>query len=205
MYCLRCGAKTQEERSFCDGCTERVGKPLENSPYLPIKYTLPNRRTNPVPKRPEAKKERKKRPWRWILSTVLLILLSAALLLQGGWFFTNWLNNEAELGRINLQNERLQDEIAMLRDSLTQAEQDTAQLQELLEGLETELTDTQKELAHLQQKIEVSSELVVFVNQEEDGLFHRLDCKNFAAHEFSAYLREYALQQGFAPCKLCQP
>lgn len=204
MKCLRCGAKIQEEHSFCDGCADRVRVPLENTPYLSTRVTLPNRQERPVPKRPDPKKEQKKRPWRWIFSTLLFFLLSAALLLQGGWYFTAWLNNEAELGRMHQQNQTLQDKIAFLEDRLSQAEQEAVQVQTILSGLESDLSDTQQVLAALQEKIEASSLLVVFVNHEED-IFHRLDCESFVAHECSAYMREYAEQRGFQPCELCRP
>lgn len=204
MHCLRCGTKTEENRSFCDGCAHRMREPLEDSPNLPTKISLPNRQEKPAPKRPEAKKERKKRPWRWILSTLLLFLFCTALLLQGGWYFTAWLNNEAKLGQMAREQEALQTEIATLKDNLSQAEQDNMQLRELVNSLNAELANAQIELVDLQQKISYMSQSIVFVN-EKSGVFHRSDCVGLDTREFTAYVKDDAVQKGHTPCELCLP
>ena len=85
MKCLRCG-RDATQASFCESCRPTVQEPLRESSYLHTRIVLPTRKEQPIVKKPEPKKERKRRPWGLIFSTALLSLLCAALLLQGAFY-----------------------------------------------------------------------------------------------------------------------
>ena len=85
MKCLRCG-RDATQGSFCESCRPTVQEPLRESSYLHTRIVLPTRKEQPIVKKPEPKKERKRRPWGLIFSTALLSLLCAALLLQGAFY-----------------------------------------------------------------------------------------------------------------------
>ena len=205
MYCLRCGEKAEEGRSFCKKCAERVQKPLEDSPYLPTKITLPNRRANPVPKRTEPKKERKKRPWAWILSALFLGILSFSLLMQGGWYFGAWLKTQAALQQTEKERAALQEELAVLQEKLAETRQSNTELQKAFDELETELVRNQISLVDLQQKLQNISRFIVFLEDEEATVFHRQGCVRWNTDDFLAMIRDEAVQKGYTPCELCLP
>ena len=204
MHCLRCGVEFEGTQSFCKGCAARMREPLEDSPYLHTQIILPNRRSAPAPKRPEPKKEGKKRPVRWILSTVLLALLCVALLAQGGWYFGAWLKTQAALKQTERERALLQREFALLQETLAEATQLNTELQITVSSLEEALVSAQIDLVDLQQKIQELSQRIVFV-EEGETTFHKQGCIKFRANEFRALIRDEAISKGFDPCELCLP
>ena len=204
MHCLRCGAKMEGTRSFCSTCAERTQKPLESSPYLPPQVNLPNRQAAPAPKRTEPKKEGKKRPIRWILSTALLSLLCVALLLQGGWYFGSWIKTQAALKQTERERALLQQELDLLQESLAKAETQNEELQTALDRLEAELSEAHIQLVDLQQKIQSLSQRIVFLD-EGNTTFHKQGCVKFRGNDFQALIRDDAIGKGYDPCELCLP
>lgn len=86
MKCLRCGRDSTQGSSFCTDCAQTVKEPLRESSYLNTQIVLPTRKEQPIVKKVEPKKERKRRPWGWMISTVFLAILCMALLLQGAYY-----------------------------------------------------------------------------------------------------------------------
>lgn len=86
MKCLRCGRDSKQGSSFCTSCAPTVQEPLRESSYLNTQIVLPTRKEQPIVKKAEPKKERKRRPWGLILTTTFLSLLCVALLLQGAFY-----------------------------------------------------------------------------------------------------------------------
>lgn len=206
MRCLRCGAKTEENRSFCDGCAERVRDPLEDSPYLHTQIVLPTRRARPVPKRPEPKKEQKKRPWGWILWTVLLGMLCIALLLQGSWYFASQLKTQASLRQAETERAALEQELQSLKEAVSELELENAAFEKEVAALQGELSAAQIDMVDLMQKIQTLSQQIVFVEETDDSnRFHRQGCVKFDARDFRAFVRDDAVRKGYEPCELCLP
>ena len=205
MHCLRCGRKMEEEFSFCDSCTELVQEPLEETPNLTTNIILSPPRAVPVIKRAEPKKERKKRPVGWIFTVALLFLVCAALVLQGGWYYRSLVAERSELEQMAAKTAALQEDIDALTDALSKSTQENAQLETLLNSLQQDLSDAQVELVDLEQKILHLSQSIVFLNDEDDETFHRSGCVRFYSRDFLAYIKDDAVQLGYAPCELCLP
>ena len=118
MKCLRCGRDASQESSFCETCAEAVKEPLRESSYLHTQIVLPTRKPQPIVKKAEPKKERKRRPWKLIVATALLSLLCAALLLQGVFYAYRSLQLRAELESVQSSAEKTQEAVDFLDEHL---------------------------------------------------------------------------------------
>ena len=125
MKCLRCG-RDAEKGSFCESCHPLVEEPLRDSSYLYTQIVLPTRREQPIVKKPEPKKERKRCPWGWMIATVLLFLLCTALFLQGAFYAYGKarLHRTLEQERVSASEDRedlefMRDEVVFLQDDGT--------------------------------------------------------------------------------------
>lgn len=115
MKCLRCG-RDAVKGSFCESCQPLVQEPLHDSSYLHTQIVLPVRREQPIVKKNEPKKERKRRPWKLIVSTVLLSLLCAALILQGGFYACGRARQAAELEGLRISADEAAQDVEFLRE-----------------------------------------------------------------------------------------
>ncbi len=114
MKCLRCG-RDATQGSFCENCRPLVQKPLRDSSYLHTKIVLPTRKEQPIVKKSEPKKERKRRPWGWMIATVLLGLLCAVLLLQGVFYAYEKAHQGAELESVRASASEEHEDVEFLR------------------------------------------------------------------------------------------
>lgn len=231
MKCLRCGIELKDTIVFCPECSKITSVPLQPSPYLSKKIHLPKRKPPQPPKKPEVKKPAKKEghPLRRILCTGALTLLCVALLLQSGYTYREKDKLATELERL----QSVEDECVRLTDKLRQAEQTAYDLEEELANLgsstyltvrenlkaaeeenarlQRELTRTQetirgmeRQLDSLREKTEFFDTHIVFIQEDNTGLFHSYDCEKFTRHGYRAYNKQQAVSLGYTPCPHCQ-
>ena len=230
MNCLRCGSECKETDLFCAECSKTVSVPLEDSPYLNTQISLPNRKPVPSAKKTEPKKERRRRPWRWIIATILLALLSTALLLQLGYTLVSRYEAQRELLRLG----SVEDECVRLTEQLNEAQRNLSLLQEQLASsgnatsselhkalaqAQIENIDLQAQLDHwkaqsaelraqidaLSQKTDFYDSHIVFVQDDGTKHYHCYDCESFGQTGYWAYNTQQAISLGYLPCPRCLP
>lgn len=231
MKCLRCGTELKDSTVFCPECSKVTSVPLPASPYMSKKIVIPKRTPAQSIKKQEPKKTAKKErhPGPWILVSFLLILLTAAMALQGVFTYQ-------EKERLNTELTRLQsveDECVRLTDLLRQSQQEVSSLeeelsnlgsdaylearnelkevQETMDALSSELSrakesvtslEAQQEL--LREKTEFFDAYIVFLQEDNTDIFHSFDCEKFTRHGYRAYNKQQALSLGYSPCPDCQ-
>ena len=124
MKCLRCG-RDAVKGSFCESCQPLVQEPLQGSSYLHTQIVLPTRKEQPIVKKTEPKKERKRRPWGWMLATVLLLLLCTALFLQGAFYAYTKARQGAELENVRASAAEDAQDVEFLREQVVFIQNDT--------------------------------------------------------------------------------
>ena len=126
MKCLRCGRDSEEKSSFCTECAQTVKEPLRESSYLNTQIVLPTRKEQPIVKKAEPKKERKRRPWGWMVSTVLLGLVCMALLLQGAFYAYGKARLRTELDRAQNAVVQEQEDLEFLKHQVVFIQNDNS-------------------------------------------------------------------------------
>ena len=128
MKCLRCGRELKSKGSFCSECTVTTAVPLEDSPYLQKRVSLPHRKPVQKAKKAESKKSRQGISRPRMLFCILTLLLCLALLLQLGYLFKAREAIRGELRRL----QSVEDECVLLTEKLRQAQARILALEEKL-------------------------------------------------------------------------
>ena len=231
MKCLRCGTELKDSGVFCTECSKVTAVPLPASRYMSRKIILPKRKAPQPMKSPEAKVSEKKAPHsgKWIMTSVILLFLCAALILQGAYIYREKEQLATELERLH----SVEDECVRLTDKLRQAEDTAAALEEELSNLGSdaylavrenlkaakeennrliqELTRTQDNIRNLESQLELLREktaffdtYIVFVQDDGATVFHNYDCEKFIHQGYRVYNKQQAVNFGYTPCPHCQ-
>ena len=128
MKCLRCGRELKSKGSFCSECNVTTAVPLEDSPYLPKRISIPVRKPAQKAKKPEAKKTRQSASRPRLLLCILAFLLCAVLLLQLAYLFKNLEAARGDISRL----QSVEDECVLLTEKLRQAQARILALEERL-------------------------------------------------------------------------
>lgn len=156
MNCLRCGREIEEGASFCRECLKEVGKPLEESPYLSSRITLPPRNCHPqasapvAPPKKSPKSERKKS--RKGLIAAVSVLSVCCLLLTG---FSLWLLREKLFGFDPAANQErvLEEENIHLSNELSKARTGLARESENADALRAENEELRGKVSSLEENL----------------------------------------------------
>ena len=156
MNCLRCGREIEEGTSFCRECLKEVGKPLEESPYLSTRVTLPvrssRRQSAPqsVPPKKAQKSERKKSRKGLIAAVVILGVF--CLLLAGTccWLLRDrFLTDDATANQIRM----LEEENLHLSNDLEGAQKELADRTGEAEALRAENEELRNQISGLEESL----------------------------------------------------
>lgn len=207
MKCLRCGREIEAGKTFCSECIPAVQVPLEDSPYLNTQVVLPVRTAQPAAKKPDTKKERKRRPWKCIILSCMLSLLCAALLLQCGYLTLEHRRDQASLASL----QELTQEQARLSKALKDAEAEKQSLALQIEQAQAQeksaqdaLAAAQEQLVDQEQRLSFFAENIVFMQDDDTGYYHSYDCTEFLRSGYRVLSRTEAELQNYTPCPLCQ-
>ena len=128
MKCLRCGRELKSKASFCPECSVTTAVPLEESPYLLKRISIPVRKPAQKSKKPEAKKSRQSVSRPRMLVCILACLLCIVLLLQLVYLFRDLAAAHGEISRL----QSVEDECVLLTEKLRQAQARILALEERL-------------------------------------------------------------------------
>ncbi len=232
MKCLRCGTELKDTAVFCPDCSKVTSVPLHSSAYLNKKIVLPKRKPSQSIKKPEGKRPDKKqrKAGGWILLSALLLLVAGLFLIQGVYIYDQKEQLVREVDRLR----SVEDQCVLLTDMLRQAEADVESLEQELsalgsdsylavrqelktlqaerDGLLRDLDRAKEDLAELElqmeqlvDKAEFLDTHIVFLQDEDPGVFHTYSCEKFTRNGYRAYNRQLALSLGYTPCPHCHP
>ena len=231
MKCLRCGTELKDSTVFCSECNKVTSVPLPSSPYMSKKIILPKRTASQSTKKQEAKKPVKKesRTGPWVLTTLLLLLLSGVLLLQGTYIYKEKLRLSGELSRLQtVENEcvrltellrQSEEEVSALEEELSElasgsyleVREDLKEAQSTIQTLTADLARAKEAQSALEARLELLLEKtdfldshIVFLQDDNTNVFHSYDCEKFTHHGYRAYNKQQALSLGYTPCPDCQ-
>ncbi len=231
MKCLRCGIELKDSTVFCPDCSKVTSVPLQPSAYLSRKIVLPKRKPPQSIKKTETKSptRRQRKVGNWIGLSAVLLLVIAALLLQGAYTY----DQKKQLAEEVAQLHAFEDECVRLTNKLREAEAEVASLEEELarlgsasylaireelktvqtenDGLSRELARARSDLAELESQLEQMTDKaefldthIVFLQDEDPTVFHTYNCEKFTRNGYRAYNKQLALSLGYTPCPHCQ-